>query len=77
MKTPIRFEYPGPLDDVIVTMEYSAPAVGAIRNLPQWARTFDAATRTWRIHPAWADRLAASLRRRGYEVADIHLDRTA
>jgi hypothetical protein len=26
---------------------------------------------TWRIHPAWADRLAASLRRSGFEIVDM------
>jgi len=73
MRPTIRFEYPGPIEDVIVSMEFSRPAVRVIRDLPSWARTFDA----WRIHPAWADRLAASLTRIGYEIVRVDLGRTA
>ncbi|MGO8767969.1 MAG: hypothetical protein ACLQIK_14470 [Mycobacterium sp.] len=71
------FEHPGPLDDCIVTLEYTQAAVHTIRDLPSWASTFDAGSKTWRIHPAWADRLAASLRRIGYEIIGVDLDRTA
>ena len=77
MKTPIRFEHYGPLDDIVVSLEYSQAAVRVIRDLPNWARTFDAASRTWRVHPAYAHNLAASLTRIGYSVTAIDLGRTA
>lgn len=77
MKTSITFDHYGPTEDVIVSLEYSRPAVRVIRDLPSWARTFDATSRTWRIHPAYARNLAASLRRVGYEVVGVDLDRTA
>jgi len=77
MRPPITFEHYGPLDDTVITMDYSQPAVRVIQALPKAARTFDAASRTWRVHPAWAEPLAASLRRIGFEVIAVNLDRTA
>ena len=56
-------------------MSYSQPAVRVIRELPSWARAFDATSRTWRIHPSFARNLAAGLRRIGYEVVGVDLGR--
>ncbi len=77
MKPTVRFEHSSPIHDVIVTMEFNETAVAVIRALPSWARTWDAASGAWRIHPAWADRLAARLRRIGYQIVAVDLDRSA
>ncbi|WP_096287297.1 hypothetical protein [Mycobacterium ahvazicum] len=60
---------------MLVNFEYNdEPAVVAIVALPVWARWWDSAFKTWRIHPGYADRLAACLRSRGYVVVE-HGDR--
>ena len=77
MKT-VRFEYPSSaIHDVIVTMDFDQAAVHAIRALPKWARSWDAASGTWRVHPAHADRLAAALRRIGFQIVGVDLERPA
>jgi Helix-turn-helix domain len=59
-------------DDVLVSVKYDKRAVSAIRMLlealPEWAGWWDADSKVWRIHPGYAERLAASLRRLGYTV---------
>jgi hypothetical protein len=65
----VWFEHVGEyFDDVLVTLEYNERAVAAIRALPQWAWHWDATSNVWRIHPGYAERLAASLRSLGYTV---------
>ncbi|ORJ57788.1 hypothetical protein [Mycobacterium simiae] len=68
----VLFEHLGhDYDDVLVNVEYNdEPAVAAIVALPLWARWWDSTFKTWRIHPGYADRLAASLRSLGYRVVD-------
>ena len=43
-------------------------AVDVIKTLPPYARSFDPRAKAWRIHPAYADRLAVILARLGYNV---------
>jgi hypothetical protein len=53
---------------VLVSLRYDKRAVFAIRALPPWARHWDATSKVWRIHPGYAERLAAALRGLGYTV---------
>ena len=55
-------------DDVLVSLKYDKRAVTAIRALPPWARHWDATSNVWRIHPGYAEQLAATLWRLGYTV---------
>jgi len=55
-------------DDVLISFEDDGPAVAAIRALPLWAGWWDADFQVWRIHPGYADRLAAALQDLGYTV---------
>lgn len=55
-------------DDVLVSFEYDKRAVAVIRALPRWAGRWDATSKVWRIHPGYAERLTADLRRLGYLV---------
>ena len=56
-------------DDVLLTFrQFDQRAVDAIKALPSWARDWDAAAGVWRVHPGYADRLAASLQHLGYTV---------
>jgi hypothetical protein len=55
-------------DDVLVSLKYDKRAVTTIRALPPWARHWDATSKVWCIHPGYAERLAADLRRLGYTV---------
>jgi hypothetical protein len=55
-------------DDVLVSQKYDKRAVTAIRALPPSARHWDATSQVWRVHPGYAEQLAASLRRLGYTV---------
>jgi hypothetical protein len=62
-------------DDVLINVEHNdEPAVAAIVALPLWARWWDSTFKTWRIHPGYAQRLAANLRSLGYTVVE-HGDR--
>jgi hypothetical protein len=65
----IWFEHLGEYyDDVLVSLEYDKRAVTAIRALPPSARHWDATSKVWRIHPGYAEQLAATLRCLGYTV---------
>jgi hypothetical protein len=55
-------------DDVLVTLKYEKPAVAAIRAVPSWTRWWDATSKVWRIHPGYAERLAADFGHLGYTV---------
>jgi hypothetical protein len=71
-KSKALFEYVGQhYDDVLVTLEYDKRVVAAIRALPRWARHWDATSNIWRIHPGYAERLAAALIHLGYTVWTI------
>ena len=66
----VWFEHVGEyFDDVLVTLKCNRRAAKAIRALPRWAGHWDAASRVWRIHPGYADRLADDLLGLGYSVA--------
>jgi hypothetical protein len=67
----------GPYDDVLVIMRYDSDAVELIRNMPYWARDWDANARCWRIHPGYSANLAAQLRRIGYHVDGLNVDGAA
>jgi hypothetical protein len=65
----IWFEHLGEYyDDVLVSLEYDKRAVTAIRALPPSARHWDATSKVWRIHPGYAEQLAATRWRLGYTV---------
>jgi hypothetical protein len=53
---------------VLVSLKYDERAVTAIRALPPSTRHWDATSKVWRIHPGYAEQLAAALRRLGYTV---------
>jgi hypothetical protein len=72
-----RFEQGGPYDDVIISLQYDEIAVTVIKSIPAWARIWDAATRTWRIHPSYAKKLAITLQRLGYQIVGYDLDGAA
>jgi hypothetical protein len=72
-KFVVCFEHLGEYyDDVLVTLEYDKRAVTAIRELirelPPWAGRWDTDFKVWRIHPGYADRLAADLKQLGYTI---------
>jgi hypothetical protein len=64
----VMFEASGPADDVLVTFRFDQTAVDVIKNLPPYARSFDPRAKVWRIHPAYANRLAVVLARLGFDV---------
>jgi hypothetical protein len=64
----VRFETFGPREDVLIHATYDPDVVRIIRQLPPFARTYEAASRCWRVHPAYADKLAAVLTRLGFQV---------
>jgi hypothetical protein len=65
----VWFEHLGEyFDDVLVSLKYERRAVRAIRALPPWTRHWDATSKVWRIHPGYADQLAATLWCLGYTV---------
>jgi hypothetical protein len=65
----VLFEHLGKYyDDVLVSFEYDKCAVAAIKALPSGAGYWDATFKVWRIHPGYADRLAADLWSLGYTV---------
>jgi hypothetical protein len=67
----VCFEHLGEYyDDVLVSLEYDKLVVAAISALPVWAGRWDTNFKVWRIHPGYADRLAADLRHLGYTVVD-------
>jgi hypothetical protein len=53
---------------VLVSLKYDKRAVTAIRALPPSTRHWDATSKVWRIHPGYAEQLAATLWRLGYTV---------
>jgi|SRR5271163_2668562 len=65
----IWFEHLGEYyDDVLVSLKkYDKRAVAAIRAFSPWAQ-WDATAKVWRIHPGYAERLAADLQSLGYTV---------
>jgi hypothetical protein len=68
-KFTVWFEHLGEYyDDVLVSLKYDKRAVAAIRALPPWAGHWDATSKVWRIHPGYAEQLAATLWRLGYTV---------
>jgi len=71
MRSTILLERGGRHDDVTISMRYyDSHAVKIIRELPGWARHFDAETKAWRVHPQYAAGVAAALRRIGCAVVD-------
>lgn len=56
-------------DDVLVNFDkFDTDAVALLRQLPKWARRWDASAGVWRIHPRFAPGLAKALRRLGLDV---------
>jgi len=65
----VLFEHLGEyFDDVLVSLKYDKRAVSTIRAFPPSAGYWDTTFKVWRIHPGYAERLAADLRRLGYTV---------
>jgi hypothetical protein len=64
----VVFEAFGPADDVLVAFRFDQAAVDVIKTLPPYARSFDPRANVWRIHPAYANRLATVLARLGFDV---------
>jgi hypothetical protein len=64
-----------PHDDAIVSLQYDHYAVAVIKSLPATARQWHPASRTWTIHPAFIDGLAAALWRIGFQIVEHDLDR--
>jgi hypothetical protein len=56
-------------DDVLLGFDKQhTEAIAALRQLPRWARRWDAAAGVWRIHPRFAPGLTNTLRRLGFDV---------
>jgi hypothetical protein len=52
----------GDADDLLITtIGYDPDVTRVIKTLPSWARHYDPASKSWRIHPAYADRLMFAL----------------
>jgi Helix-turn-helix domain len=65
----VWFEHVGEYyDDVLVSFEYNKRTVAAIRALPPGAGYWDPTFKVWRVHPGYAERLAAALIHLGYTV---------
>jgi hypothetical protein len=65
----VVFKAFSPADDVLVTFAFDQAAVDVIiKTLPPYARNFDPGAKVWRIHPAYANRLAVVLTRLGFDV---------
>ena len=69
----VKLEYLGDsCDDVLVGFDrFDTDAVALLRQLPKWARGWDAAAGVWRIHPRFAPGLAKALGRLGLDVEII------
>ena len=69
----VRFERIGAhYDDFLVSLiKYDQHAVDVIKSLPHWTRSWDPMAQVWRIHPGYAEPLAASLRRIGCTIVGL------
>jgi hypothetical protein len=70
----INIESAGQHDDVVITMAYHQDAVDIIKALPDFARSWSAAERAWRVHPAYARSLAVTLHRLGFALLFDNVD---
>jgi hypothetical protein len=51
-----------------ITFDYHRQAVGLVKTIPSYARTFDPDTKEWSVHTDWAGVLAFALRGAGFNV---------